>query len=278
MKIERVSFPQPAVCRVEVREDAAAYEAAVQRLYERRRRFYPVPGWPAGDAPLDAIEARYGADTFRAEAIDQLLLQEFPALRAALCAERSLFPLTDSEPELLRLGGDGFAAACTFAVAPPVQLAAYTGRTAAGESQTAALDALLDALAQESGAAPPEYAVRVLCEERLETLRQRLQGSKTTLAQFLERTQKTQAELEADLRAAAAASLARKIVLVQVARSEGLFPTQAQLDAELDRMASISAQNRYARTNPAAQQSIAQRLALHNAREFLQAHNTLSCG
>lgn len=278
MKIERVSFPQPAVCRVEVREDAAAYQAAVQRLYERRRRFYPVPGWPAGDAPLDAIEARYGADTFRAEAIDQLLLQEFPALRAGLCAERSLFPLTDSEPALLRLGGDGFAAACTFAVAPPVQLGAYTGRAAAGESQAAALDALLDTLAREAGVVPPEYAVRILCEERLDALRGQLQARQASLEQLLAQTQKTSAQLEAELRAAAAASLAREIVLVQVARSERLFPTQAQLDAELDHMASISAQNRYARTNPAAQQSIAQRLALHNAREFLQAHNALACG
>lgn len=275
MKIEHVSFPQAGVCRVEVSEDAAAYLAAVQQLYERRRRFYPVAGWPQGDAPLAAIEETYGVDTFRADAIDHLLLQHFPALRAALCAERELFPLTDSEPELLRVDEAGFAAACTFAVAPAVQLGAYTGRRAAGETPAAALNALLADLARESGLEPPAYAVQSLCEERLETLRQRLQGSKTTLAQFLEQTQKTQAELEADLRAGAVETLTQKILLVQIARNEGLFPSQAELDAEIDRMVALSDKNRYARTNPAAQQSIAARLALNRAVAFLQEHNTL---
>ncbi len=275
MNIERITFPEPSLCRVEVREDAAAYEAAVHELYERRRRFYPVAGWPEGGAPLEAIEAQYGADTFRAAAIDHLLLHEFPALRAEVCFKEDLFPLTDTEPELLNLDGGGFAAACTFAVAPRVQLGPYTGQTMAGESPAAALNALVDRLAREAGATPPEYAIQAGYEQRLEELRQRLAQQNLPLERFLQQTQQTQAGLEASLREGAAQALAQKIVLVQIARSEGLFPSEAELDAEISRMVALSAQNAYARSNPAARQSISNRMALNRAVDFLMKNNAL---
>lgn len=271
MQIEEVAFPQEGLCRVVVRETADAYHAAVEQLYQKRRQFYPVQGWPGGDAPLEAIERAYGVDTFRVEAIDHLLLYGFSPLRAKLCAERGLFALTDTEPELLWADENGFAAACTFAVAPPVRLGQYTGFAMADEPS--AWNALLARIAAQAGIDPPAYAVRAETEARLEQLRQQLSAQKQSLEQLLGQAKKTQADLEADLQGQVREALAQKILLVQVARSEGLFPTEAELDAEIERMVALSAQNAYARTNPAARQSIADRMALRRALEFLHAHN-----
>jgi hypothetical protein len=275
MKIEQVSFPEPSLCRVEVSEEGTAYEAAVQQLYQKRKRFYPVNGQ---EATLEQIEEIYGVGTFRLEALNDLLESGFPPLRATLCAERDLIPLTDGAPELLRLDQDGFAAACTFAVAPQIKLGQCTGRTSTGRTEAEALGKLVAELAQEATVEPPEYAVEAQAEDQTEQLRVQLAQQQSSLEAFLQQCGKTEAELQSDLRQQARENLRQKIVLIQIARDNGLRPTTQELDAEIERMITLSPQNAYARQNLSARQHIANRIAQNRAVAFLREGNELRVG
>lgn len=275
MQITQVTYPQEGLCTIQVREDAAAYEAIIQLLYQRRAQFYPVPGYEKGQAPRAAIEARYGAEVFRLEAINHLLTHRFPALRSEYCLQHGLIPLTDDDPHLLSDDETGFAAACTFALVPTAPVTGYAGNALPGDERSG-VKALLEQVAAACGVQPCDWAVQFVAENRRDALEDKLREGKTTLADFLRQHGKTEADLAADLADAVRGDLAQTIVLMNVARQEGLETTSEQLEAELAHMESISEQNRYARSNPAARLNIAKRLTVQRTLDWLRAHNTFA--
>lgn len=273
MQITQVSYPQPDLCCLRVREDAAAYEAAIEQQYQQFGKFYSVPGYEKGQAPRAAIEAQVGMQVFRLEAINQLLTYQFAALQAEFCLQQGLVPLTEAEPHLLSDDETGFAVDCTFALVPTAPVSGYAGNALPGDERSG-VKALLDQVAAACGVQPCDWAVQYLAESRRDALEEKLREGKTTLAEFLRRHDKTEADLAADLAEAVRGDLAQTIVLMNVARQEGLQTTPEQLEAELARMEAISEQNRYARSNPSARLNIAKRLTVQRTLEWLRAHNT----
>ena len=272
MQITHVTYPQPDVCCVRVREDAAAYEAVIQQQYQQFGKFYTVPGYEKGQAPREAIEQRYGMQVFRLEAINHLLAYEFAALQAQLCSEQGLVPLTDPEPHLIADDETGFVVDCTFAVVPQVAVTGYNNCVLSDNARDG-IRKLLAQVAAQCGVTVCDYAVEAETANRREALENKLRENGMTLAVFLQQGGKTEEELTADLTAAVQADFAQRIVLQNIARQENLLTTPQQLDEELTRMEAISEQNRYARTNPAAQRSIAQRLTNRRTLDWLCAHN-----
>ncbi|MBQ7859492.1 MAG: hypothetical protein IJ347_05110 [Faecalibacterium sp.] len=273
MQITHVTYPQPDVCCVQVREDAAPYEAVIQQQYQQFGKFYTVPGYEQGKAPREAIERQVGAQVFRLEAINHLLAYEFAALQAQLCSEQKLVPLTEPEPHLISDDETGFVVECTFAVVPKVEVAGYTDHAIQGGPD--GVKQLLAQVAAQCGVTVCDYAVEVESANRREAIEGRLREAGMTLADFLQKGEKTEEQLAADLAASVRADFAQRIVLQNIARQEGLLTTAQQLDEELTRMEAISEQNRYARTNPAAQRSIAQRLTNRRTLDWLRQHNRL---
>lgn len=272
MQITQVTFPQPDLCVMQVREDAAPYEAEIQHQYEQYRQYYPVRGVDAADVTRELIEQRYGVQTFRLEAINHLLTYEFPALRAQYCMQNGLWPLTDTDPHLLSDDETGFAVECTFALMPQHPVTGYTGHTLPGNGHTG-VKTLLAQTAAACGVAPCDWAVQFVAESRIETLQEKLREGGSSLDTFLKNTDKTRAELHQDLCESVHSDLAQGIVLYNVARQEGLLTTPEQLEEEIARMEKISAMNNYARTNPTAQMNISVRLHNQRALEWLRAHN-----
>ena len=271
MQIIQVQFPQPDLCQVQVREDAAAYEAVIEQMYEKFGQFYPVKGHE-GLASRQLIEQRYGAQVFRLEAINHLLTHEFNGLQAQLCAQQGLVPLTEAEPQLLSDDETGFVVECTFATVPQVQVTGYTGNTLPGPAQ-AGVKVLLQQVAQQCGVSVSSYAMQVESANRQDALAQKLRETQTELKAFLEQAGKTEEELLQDIAASVWQDFAQRTVLQNIARQENLLTTEQQLEEEIDRMVAISEQNAYARTNPAARRSIAQRLTNQRTLEWLCAHN-----
>ena len=59
--------------------DAAAFEAAVNKVYLRSRGRIMIPGFRKGKAPRAVIEGMYGKDVFYEEAVDSMALDAFKA-------------------------------------------------------------------------------------------------------------------------------------------------------------------------------------------------------
>lgn len=272
MKITSVTFPAPALCRMEVEEAAESYEHAVQARYLARRKFYTVSGYPKGEAPRTAIEARYGADVFRLDAINQALIYQFPAVQAEYCREHDLILLSEPETQLLREGADGFAVACTFGVVPKIALPRYTGRRFAGNAETE-VKKLLAQIAKETEIPLPAELVEAEYRNRLAGLKRRLQSGGDTLPAFLARAGKTQEALRHDLQEDIRLDFRIRILLFNIAWTEGLNATQADIDRRIDEMVRRSAKNEYARTNLSAQRSIAARIAYERALTFVRENN-----
>lgn len=279
MKIETISFPEPGACCVTVREGAEIYEKAICEQFDRLRALYPVPGYAPGKAPRSAAEQQYGSETFRMEAMNHLLLYEFPALLADVCRERDIIPLCEPVPQLREESPDGFSVDCRFAVLDAsCRLGVCIGRRFASPAQGGgtALNALLDAVLADSQIPIPQFAVQALAEERRERILEQLHGRDTTLDRFLAVVGKTQPQFDADLEAAARRDLGQKAMLFAVARQEKLGAGPQEVAAEIDRMIVFSDQNRYALSNRSAQFHIAQRLTLEKARCYLLKNNSFS--
>jgi len=272
MQITKVSFPQQDVCCVEVKEEAASYEALIQKFYEENKKFFPVRGYAEGTAPREVIEQQYGAQAFRLDVINHLLVYEYPALQSVLCNVRGLTPLTEAEPRLVSDDDTGFVVECTFALVPQLAVTGYTGNTLPG-GRLDGTKQLLDQVAEQSGLQPCEYAVQVEAANRLEALQAKLREANANMADFLKQTGKTEQQVREDLRQMARQDLAQKIALLNITRQEGLAATEQQVDAEIERMVAISEQNAYARTNPTARRSIAARLSNQRTLEWLAEHN-----
>lgn len=272
MQITKVSFPQPDVCCVQVQEPAQSYQAHIQAFYEKNKQFYPVLGCSPETVTRELIEQRYGAQAFRLDVINHLLVYEYPALQAGLCEERGLTALTEAEPHLIHEDDDGFVLECTFALVPRLEMTGYTGQTLPADPQLG-VKLLLARAADRSGVTLSERAVRTEAESRLEALQDKLRDAKTSMADFLRQAGKTEQELWADLCLTAQQDLAQRVALYNIARQEGLLTTPQQLEEEICRMEAISPQNSYVRTNPTAQRSVSTRLTNQRTLEWLRAHN-----
>ena len=124
---EKVEKSQVALT-IEV--NAAEFEAAVEKAYQKMRRKISVPGFRPGKAPRKMIERMYGAEVFFEEAINIA----FPEAYEAAAEQEKLqivgYPTVEMVGEVTK---DGFTFKATVAVYPEVKLGEYKGLTAEKE-------------------------------------------------------------------------------------------------------------------------------------------------
>ena len=121
---EKVEKSQVALT-IEV--NAAEFEAAVEKAYQKMRRKISVPGFRPGKAPRKMIERMYGAEVFFEEAINIA----FPEAYEAAAEQEKLqivgYPTVEMVGEVTK---DGFTFKATTPVYPEVTLGQYKGLSA----------------------------------------------------------------------------------------------------------------------------------------------------
>ena len=104
--------------------NAAEFEAAVEKAYQKMRRKISVPGFRPGKAPRKMIERMYGAEVFFEEAINIA----FPEAYEAAAEQEKLqivgYPTVEMVGEVTK---DGFTFKATTPVYPEVTLGEYVG-------------------------------------------------------------------------------------------------------------------------------------------------------
>ena len=104
--------------------NAAEFEAAVEKAYQKMRRKISVPGFRPGKAPRKMIERMYGAEVFFEEAINIA----FPEAYEAAAEQKKLqivgYPTVEMVGEVTK---DGFTFKATTPVYPEVTLGEYKG-------------------------------------------------------------------------------------------------------------------------------------------------------
>ena len=125
--------------------NAAEFEAAVEKAYQKMRRKISVPGFRPGKAPRKMIERMYGAEVFFEEAINIA----FPEAYEAAAEQEKLqivgYPTVEMVGEVTK---DGFTFKATVAVYPEVELGQYKGVSAVKEEAKVTADDVKERLNQ----------------------------------------------------------------------------------------------------------------------------------
>ena len=126
MKVTSVEKKEKSTVELTIQVEADAFEAAVQKAYEKERKNIGVPGFRKGKAPRKIIEGMYGTGVFYEEAINQV----YPGAYAQAVEEQKLDDVGYPKIEIVEVGKDGLTFKALVSVRPEVKLGAYKGLTA----------------------------------------------------------------------------------------------------------------------------------------------------
>ena len=126
MKVTSVEKKEKSTVELTIQVEADAFEAAVQKAYEKERKNIGVPGFRKGKAPRKIIEGMYGTGVFYEEAINQV----YPGAYAQAVEEQKLDDVGYPKIEIVEVGKDGLTFKALVSVRPEVKLGAYKGMTA----------------------------------------------------------------------------------------------------------------------------------------------------
>ena len=131
MTVKNVEKLEKSRIALEVEVGAEELEAAVAKAYLKIRNKINIPGFRPGKAPRKMIEARFGADVFYADAVDEA----FPEAYTKAIESEKLDTVGYPEVELVGdVTKDGFTFKATVAVYPEVKLGEYKGLSAPKET------------------------------------------------------------------------------------------------------------------------------------------------
>ena len=126
MKVTSVEKKEKSTVELTIQVEADAFEAAVQKAYEKERKNIGVPGFRKGKAPRKIIEGMYGTGVFYEEAINQV----YPGAYAQAVEEQKLDDVGYPKIEIVEVGKDGLTFKALVSVRPEVKLGTYKGLTA----------------------------------------------------------------------------------------------------------------------------------------------------
>ena len=126
MKVTSVEKKEKSTVELTIQVEADAFEAAVQKAYEKERKNIGVPGFRKGKAPRKIIEGMSGTGVFYEEAINQV----YPGAYAQAVEEQKLDDVGYPKIEIVEVGKDGLTFKALVSVRPEVKLGAYKGLTA----------------------------------------------------------------------------------------------------------------------------------------------------
>ncbi len=127
MKLTKTTCVSPCAYCFFLQADGAEFDAAIEAVYQSEKATFSLPGYPKGNAPRAAIEAKAGRGVFYFNAINQLLVKEGEPLLTEALAAQDLTPITAPDYDIAHCDQDGFCITITIGTLPPLTLGQYTG-------------------------------------------------------------------------------------------------------------------------------------------------------
>lgn len=103
--------------------DAAEFQAAIDKVYNRQKNRINVPGFRKGKAPRKMVEKMYGAEIFYEDAISLA----YPDAYEGALKEAGIDPVAYPQLEVLDVSADGFTFKATVTVKPEASIKGYKG-------------------------------------------------------------------------------------------------------------------------------------------------------
>lgn len=126
MNIKSNEKKENSTIELVIEVDAAEFDAAVNKAYNKQRKNITLPGFRKGKASRKMIEAMYGEKVFYEDAIEEA----YPAAYDAALKEAGIDPVAYPKLEILEAGKEGLTFKATVTVKPEVKVKDYKGMTA----------------------------------------------------------------------------------------------------------------------------------------------------
>ena len=119
------------MAKLTIEVEAAEFDAALKRAYNKQKGSFNIPGFRKGKVPMNVIERTYGAGVFYEDAANDVM----PTAYASALTETSLDVVSSPEIDVTQIGkGQDFIFTATVAVKPEVTLGEYKGLEVEKES------------------------------------------------------------------------------------------------------------------------------------------------
>ena len=130
MSLKSSTKVETNVYEIEVSVDAAKFQEAVTKAYNRQKKNITVPGFRKGKAPKSIVERMYGKEVFYDEAIEIV----YPEAVESAIKEAELDFIGTSDAEVVSVGDEGLELKLKVTVKPEVELGEYKGLKAVKKS------------------------------------------------------------------------------------------------------------------------------------------------
>lgn len=112
------------MARLTIEVEAAKFDAAMKKAYNKKKGSFNLPGFRKGKVPMNVIEKAYGAGIFYEDAANDIM----PDAYAAALEESGLDVVSRPEVDVTQIGkGQNFIFTAEVAVKPEVELGQYKG-------------------------------------------------------------------------------------------------------------------------------------------------------
>ena len=122
---------EPNMAKLTIEVEAAEFDAATKRAYNKKKSSFNLPGFRKGKVPMNVIEKTYGAGVFYEDAANDIM----PKAYADALDETGIDVVSRPEIDVTKIGkGESFIFTATVAIKPEVTLGQYKGLEVQKES------------------------------------------------------------------------------------------------------------------------------------------------
>lgn len=119
------------MAKLTIEVEAAEFDAATKRAYNKKKSSFNLPGFRKGKVPMNVIEKTYGAGVFYEDAANDIM----PKAYADALDETGIDVVSHPEIDVTKIGkGESFIFTATVAIKPEVTLGQYKGLEVQKES------------------------------------------------------------------------------------------------------------------------------------------------
>ena len=112
------------MAKLTIEVEAAEFDAAAKRAYNKKKSSFNLPGFRKGKVPMNVIEKTYGVGVFYEDAANDIM----PKAYADALDEAGIDVVSRPEVDVTQIGkGENFIFTATVAVKPEVTLGQYKG-------------------------------------------------------------------------------------------------------------------------------------------------------
>ena len=123
MNIKSNEKKENSAIELVIEVEAAEFQAAIDKVYNRQKNRINIPGFRKGKAPRKMVEKMFGAEVFYEDAISLA----YPDAYEAALKETGIEPVAYPQLEVLDVSADGFTFKATITVKPEVSIKDYKG-------------------------------------------------------------------------------------------------------------------------------------------------------